>query len=476
MLAATVMTLVAMGPFFVSPSARDSAKALQLGPEERPNILIIMTDDQRDDLTLMPSTRKLFRRDGVDFSKAFAATPQCCPSRASLMTGRYSHNHGVRNNSAVEDLDHTTTLQRYLQDEGYFTGIFGKFMNLWDASKTPPFFDQWAIHQHHSGLYNEGVYYVNGERRTIDRYATDFVGDRVAEFMTTSEEDDDQPWLMYITPNTPHLPARPKRKYRNLNVPNWNGNPAVFEKDRSDKPEYVHTRDTSLREGKLVRRKQLRSLVSVDDLVERVFRKLGRLNEARDTIAFFTSDNGFFWAEHGLKHKWLPYKQSAEVPLLMRWPGEVASGSRDRRLVLNIDIAPSILDALGIQQDDATPMDGKSLFDAWKRSRVLLELVWHKPPEEVDLMDFVWKSGMGGEEESVKFTRPWRSIRTKRYAYNEYYDEDRKVNFREYYNLRKDPWELDNLLRDGDPSNDHLADEPKAELERIKDCIGSSCP
>jgi hypothetical protein len=131
------LVLAAIGPF-----AKASSQVLIEGPEEqRPNILIIMTDDQRNDLTGMPQTRKAFRQQGREFLNSFAATPNCCPSRASVFSGRYSHNHGVRNNRLAFKLDHSTTIQRYLDDEGYRTSIFGKFLNEWDVHDDPPFFD-----------------------------------------------------------------------------------------------------------------------------------------------------------------------------------------------------------------------------------------------------------------------------------------------------------------------------------------------
>jgi arylsulfatase A-like enzyme len=116
----------------------------------RPNILIIVTDDQRGGMSAMPETRKRFVRQGVQYFPAFATTPLCCPARASIMTGRYAHNHGVKTNAnpvepGAEALDHSTTIQRYLDDAGYHTGVIGKFLNEpWEFSAPPPHFDEWA--------------------------------------------------------------------------------------------------------------------------------------------------------------------------------------------------------------------------------------------------------------------------------------------------------------------------------------------
>lgn len=444
----------------VGPLAEASSRVRIEGPaKKRPNILIIMTDDQRNDLTGMPTTRQTFRLQGREFLNAFAATPNCCPSRASVFSGRYSHNHGVKNNRLAFKLDHSTTIQRYLDDEGYRTSIFGKFLNEWDVRDDPPFFDKWSIYKHNSGIYHGGSYSVNGKIKKIEQYGTDYLADKAVDFIQDSERSDSKPWLMYVTPNAPHPPAQPKNKYMNASVPGWNGNPAVFEKDLSDKPQYVRVQDVSFQEGRQFREKQIRSLMSVDDLVGRVFKKMRRLDENRDTIAIFASDNGYFWGEHGVEDKWLPYEPSVHIPLIVRWPGHVDAGSQDDRLVVNVDIAPTILEALGIEQDPEVPMDGKSLFDnSWDRSNVLLEYGLRQPAEE------------------PLEVPTWKGLRSKTYAYTEYYNKQGEVNFREYYDLVNDPYELENLLEDDDPSNDAPADVLAAELATVKDCEGSACP
>ena len=426
---------------------------------QRPNVLVIMTDDQRHDLTAMPSTRRLLRDRGREFTNAFAATPNCCPSRGTVFTGRYSHNHGVKNNNLAYELDQSTTLQRYLDDEGYRTAIFGKYMNGWDVQDDPPYFDRWSIYAFGTGIYYGGTYSVNGEMKEIQQYGTDYLSDEAVDFLEDSETSDDDPWLMYLTPNAPHHPAQPARKYENAEVPRWKGNPAVFEKDRSDKPRYVRAQSFSLRKGKRFRRKQLRSLMSVDDLVGRVAKKLRQLDESRDTIVIFTSDNGYFWGEHRLAEKWLPYEQSVHIPLIIRWPGVLPADSTDKRLVVNVDIAPTVLDALGIEQDPSVPMDGRSLLDdSWNRSSVLLE--YGRENHHRDDID----------------VGTWTGLRSKHAAYTEYYNRSGEVTFREYYNLDKDPWEMNNLLRDGNPANDAPAEDLAAQLETAKNCMGSACP
>ena len=123
--------------------------------EERPNILVIITDDQRASMSFMPQTVEWLQRGGTRFSRAFATTPLCCPSRASIFTGQYAHNHGVRLNHDAEKLNQEETIQRYLQDAGYRTAIVGKYLNEWDLSRDPPYFR--SVGHHGSGLLRRRV-------------------------------------------------------------------------------------------------------------------------------------------------------------------------------------------------------------------------------------------------------------------------------------------------------------------------------
>ncbi len=206
--------------------------------------------------------------------------------------------------------------------------------------------------------------------------------------------------------------------------------------------------------GREIRLKQLRSLESVDDLVQRVFRTLKRKRENRRTLAIFVSDNGFMWGEHRLSEKLHPYTQSIEIPFAIRWPGRVRRGIRTPKPVANIDVAPTILDAAGINPQHV--VDGRSLLKSWRRRRLLLE---H------------WKQGTS--------VPSWKSLRTRRLQYIEYFDSEGRRTFREYYNLRRDPWQLRNLLRDGKkrsgPSRSRLL-RLHVHLKRAADCSGAGCP
>lgn len=451
-----IVALVALAlaaPLLLTPGRTAEA---QTSPP--PNILVVITDDQRAQGTLrvMPKTRYWLERVGTRFPNAFAASPLCCPSRTSMMTGRYPHNHGVRRNGAYRALDLDTTVQRYLDDAGYRTGLYGKFLIKWDLTDPPPDFDDWALGRigvgYRRSSYYGGTWNVNGNVKTIDTYSTDYIARRAVRFVRRSEAEDEQPWYAYLAPAAPHVPSIPEASYARAPVREWAGNRAVFETDRSDKPPWVHSREMTLDRVQWRRRRQLRTLMSVDDLVHRVMTSLRELGEARNTLVFFMSDNGHLWSEHGLFAKRHPYEQSVEIPFLVRWPGHIARGVRDERVISNVDVMPTILEAAGLQPDPDTPVDGQSLLSSGPRSRVLIEY---------------------GKDAGD--TPEWAAIRTRTAHYVEYY-EDGAVTFSEYYDLKNDRWELENLLGDEDVSNDSSAATLQEMLVQDRSCAGATCP
>lgn len=434
-----------------------------------PNVLVIVTDDQRagDTMFAMPETRHYFQREGVKYPNGFSVTPLCCPSRSTILTGRYAHNTGVHRNVLPDDLDVTTFFARLLHRAGYQTGLVGKLLNSWPVTKTPPYFDRWAL----GGTpYFDPRFNVNGTLESVRGYATRVMARFSLRFLRRFEEKDDSaPWLLYVAPHAPHQPWIAEKRYANAPVPRWAGNPAVFERDRSDKPPSFSNIHFSLSQGRRVRRNQLRTLMSVDDMVGRIFKMLHRLGERRYTLAFYLSDNGYLWADHHLGgdrntagQKRLPYTPSVRVPFYARWPGHFPKGTRDPRLTGTVDIAPTVLDAAAISPDPAKPpLDGRSLLEPDTRDRILLEY---------------WKG------HASPWIQTWASIRTRQYQYVEYYGDDEATKiFREYYDLVTDPWQLRNLLADGDPSNDPDLTALSAQLAADRACVGvgpgpSPCP
>jgi arylsulfatase A-like enzyme len=449
--AALALTLILVGSW--APRASGG----QATPEPPPNVLVIVTDDQRTGtLEVMPETKHRFVEQGVRFPNAFATTPLCCPSRASIFTGRYAHNHGVVTNEGASGLDHASTIQRYLQDAGYLTAIVGKFLNGWDPGETPPFWDRWAIQSHPplgSGYFGS-TFGVDGSLVEIPGYSTGFVARHSEQLLAEFEDqDDDAPWFMYVAPFAPHPPSTPARRYEDAPTPPWISTPATEEEDRTDKPQYVQESTVAPELIAERRELQLRTLLSVDDLVRRIMSTLRDLGERGHTLAFYVSDNGFLWGEHGLKAKSNPYEQSVRIPFFLRWPGEVEGGAKDTRPVATVDLAPTILDAAGIPHPSS--LDGRSIFEQEGRERMHLEY---------------WRQGQAPAP-------TWASTWTPEWQYVEYFDDANEVTYREYYDLRSDPWQLHNLLGDADPSNDPAGiDALAAQLAADRECVGAQGP
>jgi arylsulfatase A-like enzyme len=486
----------------------------------RPNVLVIVTDDQRIGSVVdgvMPRTLDWFKRGtasgapgGTEFADAFVTTPVCCPSRASIFSGQYVHNHGVNENTLApppsQDPSNPTylvqphTMQRYLRDRaGYRTGLFGKFMNSWRFSGAviAPNFDDFGYFQGQPHCPFK-VMEDPGQTRTLgsaptgdplrcevetpDDYSTTWIEQEGRRFIDESEGSDEQPWLLYLTPAVPHddnLAGRPvpEEQYVDAPVPSANAllNSAGFQEglrapgdQLTDKPEFVRNKqepcppeqtpeecDAAWTDKVLRNRaEQLRTLMSVDDMVDGVFEKLAETGEDDDTLAFFISDNGWLWGEHGLLTKGRPYLESIKVPFFLRWPDNPAvdrDATDSSRFAANIDIAPTVLDAVDVTPDHV--VDGRSLIDpAMSRSRILTEY---------------WRTGVFD----------WASLTTSGNQYTEYYTAP-DTGFLEYYRFPGDLAQVTNLFGDdtpGDPPPSET-DPIAADLQSSLTCAGATCP
>ena len=416
-------------------------------------MLVIVTDDQRamDTMQVMPHTQRLFGQGGTTFTNAYIATPVCCPSRAAIMTGRFNHNNGVKTNGDAHMLVQDSTVQAQLQAGGYRTALVGKYLNGWPVDGDPPHFDHWNLLIPQPDSYYGNTFNNNGTLEEESGYSTDVIKDRAIELIESDFGGlDQEPWFLLVTPFAPHHPWEPAARHVSADVGTWSGNPAVFEQDKSDKPGYVRKSRSDLARAQEIREGQLRSLMAVDEMVDEIFATLEAEGE-ENTLALFISDNGFMWAEHGLRAKAHPYTESIRVPLLARWPGRIPTAGRDGSFVANVDLAPTIVDAAGITPDPAYPMDGASLLGQVGRSKMLTE---------------GWPGG-----------HPWASIRTSSYQYIEYYRPiDGTVKYREYYDLAADPYQLRNLFGDRSPRNDPFPGPLNLELSQARACAGEeSC-
>jgi arylsulfatase A-like enzyme len=453
--AGVVLAVLALAASACTASRGPGGPARPGGDRARPNVLVVVTDDARaETLQAMPKTRRWLAEGGVTFTQGFATTPSCCPSRASILSGRYVHNHGVLRQQLGDRLDQRTTLARYLSEAGYRTAMAGKFLNRWDLRRPPPHFDRWALA---NGGYHDQLWQVDGARRRVPTYSTTFVGDQALAYLAEFEGDDARPWFLYLAPFAPHEPRVPEPRYAKasfaaLDRVGGAGAPPV-----AGKPAYLRGREpadparvAALRTG------QLRTLLSVDDLVDRVMGRLRDSGELDATLVFFLSDNGYAWGEHRHLGKFVPYTESIKVPFLVRWPGRLPAGAVDDRLVATLDIKPTVLEAAGIAPDPGDTVDGRSLLDGRRRQRLLAEY-WH-------------------DRANAPGIRDWAALRAPGWQYVENYDQPgRAGTFREFYDLTGDPGMERNLLADADPANDPPA-TLAAELAAARACQGTSCP
>jgi arylsulfatase A-like enzyme len=444
---ASIASLVALAAALPSPSRARQPWA-DPGDGERPNVLIVVTDDQRGGMWVMPQTRRWFEDGGRRYANAFATTPLCCPSRASIMTGLYAHNHGVvkNENGAWKEMDPELTIQAQLQKTGYRTALFGKYLNRFPVTDDPPWFDEWALRETDQRTsYYDGRWNVNGTVETVSEYSTSFVERLAVDFIRSSE----RPWLMYVSVSAPHFPMTTEPSYANARVRPWPTTPAMRERDRTDKPAYVRRARASVSRNDRLRRRHLRTLMSVDDLVGQVRNALEETGQAEETLVFFLSDNALVWGDHGLEAKTVPYMPAVKVPFLARWPGHIDEGTDDS-LVATVDVAPTVLEAAGIEP--SAPMDGRSLLTGFRRDRLLTENL-----------------------DPFKGVPEWGAlVLDDGRHYIEYYDTSGETTFHELYRLDTDPWELENLLYDGESTSP----DPLLSLQLANDraCEGLLCP
>jgi len=426
-------------------------------PGSRPNIVIVNTDDQRPELSYLQQIKNRLAARGTTYTRAYVTTPACCPSRASFMSGQYVHNNGQFQQLLEPGFDVEVGVQRYMQQAGYYTGHAGKFVHWWElADGVAPDWDRWTYFK---GGYNDVWMNMDGVTARSSGYSTKIVFDKAIEYLDDFEDrNDGTPWFLQLTPIAPHAPSTPEAKYANAAVPAYTGNPATNETDRSDKPQWVRNNHHTVESVAASRTAMIRALYTVDEQVDRLIDYLEAHGEMANTLFIFTSDNGYQWAEHGLIEKFLPYTPSVAVPLVMRWDGVISAGATDNRLIAHIDITATILAAAGVSTGSLIELiDGHDILSGYSRQVALTEY---------------WQ-----DDRNIRAIPTWAAITTDQYQYTEYYDPANPtvIVFREYYNMVNDPWQLVNLLNDGNPGNDPNLTPLHNLLVAQKACAGSTC-
>lgn len=402
---------------------------------ERPNILLIVTDDQRADMvSAMPTLVDRIGGQGVRFRLGFVPHALCCPARASILTGDYSHSTGVWTNTLAggyELFDDSSTLATWLHDGGYRTGLFGKYINHWaeaDPTYVPPGWDEWFAFSDNCCSYYGFTASVDGTPTEFgdDVYSVTESARRAAAFILSEPE---QPTFVLWTPDAPHRPATPETRYEGtfselgpFRPPNY------LEKDVSDKPAWVRARPTwganKRAATDALRRGMFETLLSVDDGITVLLDALSASGRLSNTLIVFTSDNGYLLGEHRLRGKPFPWQAGHHVPFIVRYDPLVTSPMVSGGLVLTIDIAPTIVALAGVPSE---AMDGKSLLPILRGDRT-------------DVRDrFVIEHSSPGP------APPYCGTRSRDAVFVRY-----SGGSEEFYDYRTDPWELRNAAADPD--------------------------
>jgi len=365
-------------------------------PASRPNIVVILSDDQpgMGTLSVMPNVGAWIRDAGTQFFRGYIVDPLCCPSRAALLTGQYSHNNGVWDNQGPEGADAlvptiSNTLGVWLQIAGYRTAYIGKFLNNYPTNLPTPL--GWSTFVRLlEGYYTYGIWengtttnYVGPPLGVNDYYSTDQLADRAVATLGTFAQNPGQPFFMVIAPYGPHnsqpedplgqfVPI-PAHRHENLINPDTVVIPSLAgayeETDFSGEPLWLrnevtwasipgphHYRDPAFLRRYFALMKE--TLMSVDDLVGRVMNQLSNSGVLNNTIVIYYSDNGHSIGHHGHFGKRAPFNEVINVPMLVRGPGYAVNQIRTE-MVSNLDLVATIVEAAGAIPGRA--LDGVSL-------------------------------------------------------------------------------------------------------------------
>ena len=426
-------------------ATRPSDAVKTLSPKQysdpRPNILLIMTDDQsHDTLTeqFMPFTKRMIADQGITFTNGYMSTALCCPSRASFLTGQYARKHGVHTN---EDPLNATTVADRLHAAGYYTGMIGKYLNSWPGDARPEF-NYWACWKNR---YIDPKINVFGEFKEVPGYLTYILRDFALDFL--DKTPDDKPFFLLWTPHAPHAPATPAPGDEQLysDLPAWrppNFNPA----DQLDKPQWLATLPLLTPDDVATidtfRLDQLRCLHSVDLAVRDILTKVAEQGRLDNTLVVFYSDNGYFWGEHRLVNKNRVYEEASHGPFALRYPPMVSTPRTEDRLIQVIDLAPTIYQLAGVPMP--ADVDGRSLVplmlgtDFW-RDALLLEGWPANQSNSIEASRARVRPSARTQDQGDHY----QAIRTEHYVYVE-----TEGDSRELYDVRADPYQLNNLAID----------------------------
>ena len=443
-------------------------------PERRPDVVVVLVDDLRwDELACtghpFVQTPHIDRiaNEGARFRNAFCTTPLCSPVRACLLTGQYTHHHGILDNINRSEASHQLrTFPRLLHDAGYETAFIGKW-HMGNDDTARPGFDEWACLQG-QGTSFDPVMNVNGERISHSGHTTDVLNQRAVEFVNRSRE---KPFCLYLSHKALHpelvqrddgsisdpsaarfLPAkRHERLYSNDAIPrrlnvvdSLDGKPAL-QREIDGLPALSRTTGT---DDETVR-DRLRMLAGIDEGVGQLLNALAAADSLDETLFIVASDHGYWYGEHGLSvERRLAYEEAIRIPLLIRYPPLIEPGRLIDEFALSIDLAPTVLELAGVTAP--ADIDGRSLapllrgdhIDDWRTS-FLIEYN----------TDTVFPRVL---------TMGYKALRTNRWKYIRYNELN---GMDELYDLQSDPYEMTNLINE--TGSDATIRELNAEIDAI---------
>ncbi len=480
-------------PLFAQTLAQLASGAATESP--RPNILFIMTDDHTTQAmscygSRINQTPNLDRiaHEGIRMDRVFCTNSICTPSRATILTGKYSHLNGVPVFNRFDGSQ--PTVAKMLQSAGYYTAMVGK----WHLGSDPTGFDYWNILPG-QGVYVDPTFYDKDGSQVYKGYVTDIIGDMTID--TLKNRPKDKPFFMMSHHKAPHREWTPDEKHRKQFEGKHIPEPVTLRDDYAGRTDALHEQQQSvfrdltrldlkltpppglsaadrsrwlavkpteveievdgqrkvltgkeLEDWKYQRYMQdyLACVQSVDDNVGRVLDWLDANGMRENTLVIYTSDQGFFLGEHGLFDKRFMYEESLRMPFVARWPGVIRAGSTARAIGINCDFAPTFLDAAGLPTP--TDMQGRSFLPVWKG---------HVPTDWRHAMYYRYYHDPGDHN-----TRAHYGIRTESHKLIYFWKKDQW----ECYDLRKDPLEMHNIYND--PSQRKVVAALKKQLLALK--------
>ncbi|HLR57371.1 MAG TPA: sulfatase [Beutenbergiaceae bacterium] len=463
--------------------------------DRRQNIVFIMSDDHAahaisaydTELNMTPNLDRI-AKEGARLDSVYCTNSICTPSRASILTGTYSHINGCP--SIFSELDYRVgTFPEVLKKNGYSTAIFGKWHLGESEAAQPRGFDDWCVFPGQGDYIDPDMITASGTKK-VPGYATDIITEMSLDWLQNQNKD--QPFCLLVHHKAPHRPWVPHPRHADMYPAGSIPEPETLFDDHSTRSKAVQQVRMSiaddltavdlkeetpeeLRGPEKVReraswnyqrymRDYLQTVQAIDDGVGRILDYLEEEGLAEDTIVVYTSDQGFFLGDHGWFDKRLMFDQSLQMPMLIRWPAEIPAGSKNDAIITNVDFAATLLDACGLDPDVELPDQQGRSFRALLRGET--ESDW---PESMYYR--YWEHDDPNHHVPAHY-----GVRTRDYKYIHYYGDglgspgssDRRFPEEfELYDLRRDPAEMTNVI--DDPAYREVLQEMKAELARLQE-------